>query len=65
MTLLISSLFGAFLFLCVVLFWGLEPQELGSHQNAFILPLILCVSTGAGLGAGILVYALARKKVEE
>ena len=64
-SLLLASLFAAFLFLCASLIWDLRPQDLSSRQNAPVIPLILLLSTCAGLGGGVLAYALTREKTEE
>ena len=64
-TMLLSPVIAALLFLIATLIWKLSPQDFSSRQHAGVPPIIFLLSACSGLGAGMIVYALTRKKPEQ
>ena len=63
--LLFTCLFAAVLFLGASLLWDFSPRDLSARQHEGVPQLIFLLSACAGLGGGLLTYALASRKTEE
>jgi len=53
------------LFLGASLLWDFSPRDLSARQHEGVPQLIFLLSACAGLGGGLLTYALASRKTEE
>jgi hypothetical protein len=60
---LIFPLFAAVIFLVATLLWGLNLRDFEREYEEVSL-FMVALSACAGLGAGMIVYALTRKKPE-